>query len=71
MSWSRRAFDTVERRPAKALGRMTKNLGPGDILLLHDGSVARTSAGVPVVLEILPELLEIIQAQNLEPVLIT
>ncbi|MCD4748397.1 MAG: polysaccharide deacetylase family protein [Thermoanaerobaculales bacterium] len=71
VSWNRRAFDTVERRPAKILRRMTKNLGPGDILLLHDGSVARTAAGVPVVLEILPELLEIIQAQNLEPVLIT
>ena len=56
-SWTRRGFDTVERRPERVLGALTRGLGPGDILLLHDGHAARTGAGAPVVLEVLPRLL--------------
>ena len=70
VSWSRRGFDTVERCPEKVLDRLTKNIGPGDILLLHDGSVARSTAGIPVVFEVLPRLLEVIQARKLVPVLL-
>ena len=33
---------------------LTRGLAAGDILLLHDGHAARTAAGAPVVLEVLP-----------------
>lgn len=58
VSWTRRGFDTRERDPATVLGRLTRGLRAGDILLLHDGHCARTASGRPVVLEVLPRLLE-------------
>jgi peptidoglycan/xylan/chitin deacetylase (PgdA/CDA1 family) len=60
-SWTRRGFDTVEREPARILARLTRRLRGGDILLLHDGHAARTHAGTPVILEVLPPLLELIR----------
>ncbi len=35
-----------------------RDLRPGAILLVHDGNCARTGAGVPVVLEVLPGLIQ-------------
>jgi peptidoglycan/xylan/chitin deacetylase (PgdA/CDA1 family) len=57
VSWTRRGFDTVRTDPARVLSRLTRQLAAGDILLLHDHNGARTSAGQPVVLEVLPALL--------------
>ncbi|NML18534.1 polysaccharide deacetylase family protein [Azohydromonas caseinilytica] len=57
-SWTRRGFDTRERDPARVLQRLVRGLAAGDILLLHDGNAARTAQGRPVVLEVLPPLLE-------------
>jgi peptidoglycan/xylan/chitin deacetylase (PgdA/CDA1 family) len=57
VSWTRRGYDTVQRRPARVLERLTGVLAAGDILLLHDGHSARTAGGRPVVLEVLPALL--------------
>jgi len=57
VSWTRRGYDTVQRRPARVLERLTGALAAGDILLLHDGHSARTASGRPVVLEVLPALL--------------
>jgi peptidoglycan-N-acetylglucosamine deacetylase len=57
VSWTRRGFDTVKRDPLDVLARLTRGLRAGDILLLHDGHGARTAAGRPVVLEVLPALL--------------
>lgn len=57
-SWTRRGYDTRERDPARVLQRLTRGLAAGDILLLHDGNAARTAQGRPVVLEVLPPLLE-------------
>jgi peptidoglycan/xylan/chitin deacetylase (PgdA/CDA1 family) len=57
-SWTRRGFDTREHDPARVLQRLTRGLAAGDILLLHDGNAARTAQGRPVVLEVLPALLE-------------
>lgn len=57
-TWTRRGFDTRERNPGKVLGRLVHNLAPGDILLLHDGNAARTTSGRPVLLEVLPYLLD-------------
>jgi len=58
VSWTRRGFDTVQRDPQLVLQRLTRQLAAGDIVLLHDGHAARTSAGRPVVLDVLPPLLQ-------------
>jgi peptidoglycan/xylan/chitin deacetylase (PgdA/CDA1 family) len=58
VSWSRRGFDTRERDPQVVLARLTRGLAPGAILLLHDGHCARSATGRPVLLEVLPPLLE-------------
>ena len=58
VSWTRRGFDTVRREPAGVLARLTRNLGAGDIVLLHDGNASLAPSGKPVVLEVLPRLLE-------------
>lgn len=68
VSWTRRGFDTVERRPERVLARLTRDLRGGEVLLLHDGAPARTSAGIPVVLEVLPRLLDTLAARGLRAV---
>ena len=60
-SWTRRGFDAVERDPAAVARRLTRGLGGGDILLLHDG-------GTPVVLEALPRVLDALAAAGLRGV---
>jgi peptidoglycan-N-acetylglucosamine deacetylase len=67
-SWTRRGFDTVSAEPATVLGRLARGLCAGDILLLHDGHAARTTNGVPVVLEVLPRLLQSLRDAALRPV---
>lgn len=67
-SWTRRGFDTRERNPQKVLARLLDGLKGGDILLLHDGNAARTDSGVPVILDVLPPLLDAIAAAKLRPV---
>jgi peptidoglycan-N-acetylglucosamine deacetylase len=64
-SWTRRGFDTVNRDPGVVLDRLTQGLRGGDILLLHDGHAARTSTGTPVILDVLPRLLEAVSAAGL------
>jgi len=68
VSWTRRGFDTRARDAAVVRARLTRGLAAGDILLLHDGHAARTAAGAPVVLEVLPRLLEAARAAGLRPV---
>ena len=68
VSWTRRGYDTVQRRPARVLERLTNGLAAGDILLLHDGHAARTPAGRPVLLDVLPALLQRLDAAHLRPV---
>jgi peptidoglycan-N-acetylglucosamine deacetylase len=70
VSWTRRGFDTRERDPARVLARLTRGLGAGDILLLHDGHAARTAGGQAVVLEVLPRLLASIGAAGLRSVVL-
>jgi len=67
-SWTRRGFDTRVRDPQQVLARLTRDLAAGDILLLHDGHAARADDGRPVILEVLPRLLQICQAAGLKPV---
>jgi peptidoglycan/xylan/chitin deacetylase (PgdA/CDA1 family) len=67
-SWTRRGFDTVNRSPDTVLDKLTRHLGGGDILLLHDGHAALTGSGQPVILEVLPRLLEALSGAKLRPV---
>jgi peptidoglycan-N-acetylglucosamine deacetylase len=67
-SWTRRPFDTREGNPDIVYQRLTRNLAPADILLMHDGHAARTAAGRPVILEVLPRLLQTLDEQRLTPI---
>ena len=67
-AWTRRPFDTVNADPERVLQRLTRNLGPGDILLMHDGHAAHTAAGEPVILSTLPRLLQALKSAELLPV---
>jgi peptidoglycan-N-acetylglucosamine deacetylase len=67
-AWTRRPFDTVNADPERVLQRLTRNLGPGDILLMHDGHAAHTPSGEPVILSTLPRLLQRLKQEGLQPV---
>jgi peptidoglycan/xylan/chitin deacetylase (PgdA/CDA1 family) len=67
-SWTRRGFDTMNGSADVVLRRLTRRLAAGDILLMHDGHAARTRAGVPVILEVLPRLLGAFSAAHLTPI---
>ena len=64
-TWTRRGYDTRSGDAEVVLARLTRGLAAGDILLLHDGHAARTTAGAPVVLAVLPVLLQQLRAQGL------
>jgi peptidoglycan-N-acetylglucosamine deacetylase len=73
VSWTRRGFDTVNADPDDVYRRLSQSLVDGDILLLHDGHAARAragtpAAGTPVILEVLPRLLETLRRRQLHPV---
>ncbi len=67
-AWTRRGFDTTQRRPDAVLRRLLRGLAAGDVLLLHDGNGARTADGDPVVLAVLPGLLAALRARGLSAV---
>jgi peptidoglycan-N-acetylglucosamine deacetylase len=67
-SWTRRGFDTVSSDPDAVLRRLSQPLQSGDILLLHDGHAARSGSGSPVILEVLPRLLELLSSKGLRTV---
>jgi len=64
-SWTRRGYDTVDGNPSRVARRLLSRLSSGDVALLHDGSVARAPGGRPVVLEVLPRLLDVVAARGL------
>ena len=68
VTWTRRGFDTRREDPALVSSLLTRGIAAGDILLLHDGNSARTAAGRPVVLEVLPRVLDAAQSLDLKPV---
>ncbi|WP_194725131.1 polysaccharide deacetylase family protein [Noviherbaspirillum malthae] len=57
-AWTRRGFDTRTGDAGTVAARLLKGLRPGSILLVHDGNCALTSAGVPVILDVLPILFD-------------
>ncbi len=67
-SWSVRGFDTRIGDATRVKSKLLSGLKAGAILLLHDGNAARTPAGVPVILEVLPALLEAAAAKRLRVV---
>lgn len=67
-TWTRRGYDTRSGNPDVVLARLSRGLIAGDILLLHDGHAARTASGQPVVLAVLPRLLELLGARGLRSV---
>ena len=67
-SWTRRGFDTVWRDPARVSARLERGLAAGDILLLHDGNGSRDRAARPIVLTVLPRLLDRMAASGLRSV---
>ena len=67
-SWTRRGFDTVSADADTVLTRLTRDLHAGDILVLHDGHAARSAHGEPIVLQVLPRLLERIAERRLRTV---
>lgn len=66
VSWSVRGFDTRIADVARVKNSLLSGLRPGAILLLHDGNAARTPAGMPVILEVLPAVLAAAVAANLK-----
>ena len=67
-SWSARGFDTRVGDAVRVKNSLTHGLRAGAILLLHDGHAARTAQGIPVILEVLPALLESAAAAGLRVV---
>lgn len=64
VAWARRGLDTRSTDPATVLRRLTTGLASGDILLLHDGNTARTTAGRPVSVVVLESLLPWLEARG-------
>jgi peptidoglycan/xylan/chitin deacetylase (PgdA/CDA1 family) len=67
-SWSKRGFDTQVGDADAVFKSLVRDLKGGDILLLHDGSAARTPQGTPVILDVLPRLLDNLARANLHSV---
>jgi peptidoglycan-N-acetylglucosamine deacetylase len=67
-TWTRRPFDTRCGDAATVHQRLTCDLAAGDILLMHDGHAARTSAGRPVILDALPLVLATLNQVGLHSV---
>lgn len=64
-SWTRRGFDTRTADTATVCQRLMQDLRAGAILLLHDRHCARTVRGEPVIIAVLPALLEAAAAARL------
>jgi peptidoglycan/xylan/chitin deacetylase (PgdA/CDA1 family) len=57
-AWTKRGFDTRTADAVVVCRRLMRDLKAGSILLLHDGNCARTPNGIPVILDVLPRLIE-------------
>jgi peptidoglycan-N-acetylglucosamine deacetylase len=64
-SWTVRGFDTKVTDANQIKKTLLNKLHAGAILLMHDGNAARTKQGVPIILEILPDILASAQLLNL------
>ena len=64
-SWSARGFDTRFGDAERVKQKLLRGLQAGAILLIHDGNVARTVDGRPVILDVLPAVMESAAAARL------
>ncbi len=64
-AWTRRGFDTRERDAEVVTRRLLDGLAARDILLLHDGNAAATGDGEPLVLAVLPRVIDAARRQRL------
>ena len=64
-AWTRRGYDTRERDPEVVARRLLDGLAARDILLLHDGNAALTAEGQPLILAVLPRLLDAARQRQL------
>lgn len=69
--WSIRAYDTQVKNPERVKAKLLGGLKPGAIILLHDGNAARTLANEPMVLAVLPALIDAARAHDLHFVTLT
>jgi peptidoglycan/xylan/chitin deacetylase (PgdA/CDA1 family) len=67
-SWNKRGFDTRIGDADAVFDSLVQDIKGGDILLLHDGSAARTAEGKSVILAVLPRLLDKLAQANLHSV---
>lgn len=68
-SWTRRGFDTRTSDPHRVRARLVRGLSGGDVVVLHDaGAARRRGAPAPVVLEVLPLLLDDLRREGLKGV---
>lgn len=58
VSWTVRGFDTQVKDAEKVKNKLLSGLRPGAILLLHDGNAARTNESIPIILAVIPSLLD-------------
>jgi len=66
-AWTRRGFDTRNGDRAASVARLlTRNLGAGDVLLLHDGNSGVDASGKPHCTTVLPGLLAAIANAGLQ-----
>lgn len=65
-SWSVRGFDTRVHDASRVKAKLIRGLRPGAILLLHDGHAARTENNVPVILAVLPDILDAVAHARLK-----
>lgn len=68
VSWTRRGYDTRVGEPARVYEKIARDLTGGDIVLLHDGNAARSANGTPIILDVLPRLLDEAARRNLKTV---
>jgi peptidoglycan/xylan/chitin deacetylase (PgdA/CDA1 family) len=68
VSWTRRGLDTVRRDAQAVSAALTRDLAAGDVLLMHDGNCGRTTQAEPMVLAVLPVLLEHLRSHGLKSV---
>jgi peptidoglycan/xylan/chitin deacetylase (PgdA/CDA1 family) len=67
-AWTRRSFDTRDGDPRRVHARLSERLAPRDIILLHDGNTALTREGEPIILAVLPQLLDSLRRNRLTTV---
>lgn len=66
--WSARAYDTVARDGDRVVRRLAPDLGPGAIVLLHDGIAIRQRTAPSPMLGALPQLLATLAERNLHSI---